>query len=141
MKHCHEEKLMLQITRQTEYAIRGLQELSRRNGSAPVQLRLIASSCEVSEAFLAKIFQMLGHAGIVKSHRGVNGGFSLGREASDISIREIVEISEGGIHLSLCERGNQICKDSVGCRIAPLWAKAQNALTDTLECTSLADVV
>lgn len=132
---------MLQITRQTEYAIRGLQELSRRNGSAPVQLRVIASSCEVSEAFLAKIFQLLGQAGIVQSHRGVKGGFSLAKPASEISLREIVETSEGGILLNHCLRGDHACKDLCDCRVAPVWAKAQAALTDTLACTSLADVV
>ena len=132
---------MLQITRQTEYAIRGLQELSRRNGSAPVQLRVIAATCDVSEAFLAKIFQMLGQAGIVRSHRGVKGGFSLGKPASKITLREIVDVSEGGILLNHCLRGDRPCKDSSGCMVAPIWAKAQNALTDTLECTSLADVV
>jgi Rrf2 family cysteine metabolism transcriptional repressor len=75
---------MLQITRQTEYAIRGLQELARRESEAPVQLKSIAGACEVSEAFLAKIFQMLAQSGIVKSHRGVKGGFSLGRPANEI---------------------------------------------------------
>ena len=79
--HPHEVNAMLQITRQTEYAIRGLQELARRNDDAPVQLKVIAGSCEVSEAFLAKIFQMLSQEGIVKSHRGVKGGFSLARPA------------------------------------------------------------
>ena len=132
---------MLQITKQTEYAIRGLQELTRRNGSAPVQLRVIAGSCDVSEAFLAKIFQMLGQAGIVKSHRGVKGGFSLGKPARDISLREIVEISEGGILLNHCIRGDRTCKDYHDCRVAPVWAEAQKALAGTLECTSLADVV
>ena len=71
---------MLQITRQTEYAIRGLQELARRNNDRPVQLKSIAQACDVSEAFLAKIFQMLSQQDIVKSHRGVKGGFSLGRK-------------------------------------------------------------
>ena len=86
---------MLQITRQTEYAIRGLQELARRNEEAPVQLKVIAANCEVSEAFLAKIFQMLAQASVVKSHRGVKGGFSLGRPAEEITLREIVEICGG----------------------------------------------
>ena len=132
---------MLQITRQTEYAIRGLQELSRLNGNAPVQLRVIAGNCEVSEAFLAKIFQMLGQAGIVRSHRGVKGGFSLGKPASKITLKEIVEISEGGLMLNHCIRAGLVCKDASNCRMAPVWAKAQNVLADTLESTSLADVV
>lgn len=132
---------MLQITRQTEYAIRGLQELARRNDDAPVQLKLIAGTCEVSDAFLAKIFQMLAQAGVVKSHRGVKGGFSLGRDASEITLREIVEICEGGIALNHCLRNVDPCQDAETCSVANVWREAQTALTGALDKTSLADVL
>ena len=132
---------MLQITRQTEYAIRGLQELIRRNGEAPVQLKLIANSCEVSEAFLAKIFQMLAQAGIVKSHRGVKGGFSLDRDPATITLREIVEICEGGIALNHCLRKIDPCTNAATCPVAGVWRQAQDALTSALDRTSMADVV
>jgi len=132
---------MLQITRQTEYAIRGLQELARRNDDAPVQLKVIAGSCEVSEAFLAKIFQMLGQAGIVKSHRGVKGGFSLGRPADEISLRDVVEVCEGGIVLNHCMRKINPCKDADTCAVADVWREAQDALTGALDRTNLADVI
>jgi Rrf2 family protein len=132
---------MLQITRQTEYAIRGLQELSSREGDAPVQLKIIAGSCEVSEAFLAKIFQMLAQAGVVKSHRGVKGGFSLGRPAEEITLREVVEVCEGGIVLNHCLRKVDPCKDTDTCAVAKVWRTAQDALTGALEQTSLADVI
>ena len=132
---------MLQITRQTEYAIRGLQELARNNNEAPVQLKIIAGACEVSEAFLAKIFQMLAQAGVVKSHRGVKGGFSLGRDAADISLREIVEICEGGIVLNHCLRKVDPCKDVNTCAVAKVWREAQDALTGALDRTNLADII
>ncbi len=132
---------MLQITRQTEYAIRGLQELARRNDDAPVQLKLIAGSCEVSEAFLAKIFQMLGQAGIVKSHRGVKGGFSLGRPAGEITLRDVVEVCEGGIVLNHCLRNVNPCRDVGDCAVANVWREAQDALTGALDRTSLGDII
>lgn len=132
---------MLQITRQTEYAIRGLQELARRESDAPVQLKSIAGACEVSEAFLAKIFQMLAQSGIVKSHRGVKGGFSLGRPASEISLREVVEVCEGGIVLNHCLRSVDPCLNSENCQISKVWREAQEALTGALERTHLADVM
>lgn len=137
---------MLQITRQTEYAIRGLQELVKRNGSngsAPIQLKQIAGSCDVSEAFLAKIFQMLAQAGIIKSHRGVKGGFSLGKAPMDITLREVVEVCEGGIVLNHCLRHHEHnrCPDRHHCQMAPVWRDAQAALTGVLERTCLADVV
>lgn len=132
---------MMQITRQTEYAIKGLQELARRDQDAPVQLKVIAGSCEVSEAFLAKIFQMLAQAGIVKSHRGVKGGFSLGRPAGEISLREVVEICEGGIALNHCLRKIDPCQNADDCAVAGVWRKAQDALVGALEQTRLADVI
>jgi Rrf2 family protein len=132
---------MLQITRQTEYAIRGLQELTRRNDDAPVQLKVLAGSCEVSEAFLAKIFQMLAQDGVVKSHRGVKGGFSLGRPAGEITLREIVEICEGGIALNHCLRNVDPCQDAETCAVANVWREAQDALSGALDKTTLADVV
>lgn len=132
---------MLQITRQTEYAVRGLQELARRNGEAPVQLKSIARSCEVSEAFLAKIFQMLSQQHIVKSHRGVKGGFSLGRQPQDISLRDIVEVCEGGIALNHCLRQANRCENMSGCNVSSAWAKAQEALVGVLERTRLSDLL
>ncbi len=132
---------MLQITRQTEYAIKGLQELARRESEAPVQLKSIAGACEVSEAFLAKIFQMLAQSGIVKSHRGVKGGFSLGRPASEITLREVVEVCEGGIVLNHCLRSVDPCHNVDNCHISKVWREAQDALTGALEKTHLADVV
>ncbi len=132
---------MLQITRQTEYAIMGLQELARRDPSHPIQLKVIAASCEVSEAFLAKIFQMLAQAGIVKSHRGVKGGFSMGRAAEEITLREIVEVCEGGIALNHCLRKVDPCKDVDTCLVADVWRRAQAALTGALDQTRLSEVI
>jgi len=132
---------MLQITRQTEYAIRGLQELARRESDAPVQLKSIAGTCEVSEAFLAKIFQMLAQSGIVNSHRGVKGGFSLGRPASEITLREVVEVCEGGIVLNHCLRQVDYCQNAENCNLSKVWREAQDALANALERTHLADVL
>jgi Rrf2 family protein len=132
---------MLQITRQTEYAIRGLQELARRKSGDPVQLKSIAKACDVSEAFLAKIFQMLSQENIVKSHRGVKGGFSLGRDMNEITMLEVVEVCEGGIALNHCLRKVDPCHNRDDCDISKAWRKAQTALIDALEETSLADIV
>jgi Rrf2 family protein len=132
---------MLQITRQTEYAIRGLQELARRRSDSPVQLKSIAKACDVSEAFLAKIFQMLSQEKIIKSHRGVKGGFSLGREPEEITLREVVEVCEGGIALNHCLRRVNRCENADDCVISHVWVEAQAALTRTLDRTNLRDIV
>ena len=132
---------MLQITRQTEYAILGLMELARRETDRPTRLKSIAEACGVSEAFLAKIFQLLAQHGIVRSHRGVKGGFSMGRSPAEITLRDVVEISEGGIALNHCLRPVNPCEKADDCRLAPIWRRAQDALTSALEQTTLADLI
>ncbi len=132
---------MLQITRQTEYAIRGLQELAKRDSVKPVQLKVIAQTCGVSEAFLAKIFQMLSQQDIVKSHRGVKGGFSLGRPPEEITLRSVVEVCEGGIALNHCLRAIDACDRQMECQISEAWRTAQEALVAALDQTKLSDLL
>jgi len=132
---------MLQITRQTEYAIRGLLELAERDNGTPIRLKTLAEACDVSEAFLAKIFQMLTQHNVVKSHRGVKGGFSLGREKSQITLREIVEICEGGIALNHCLRKVNPCTRASECKVSAVWKTAQSAMTKALDRTTLQDLV
>lgn len=132
---------MLQITRQTEYAIRGLMELVGRNQDSPVRLKELADACLVSEAFLAKIFQSLTQKNIIKSHRGVKGGFSLGRDPSEITLFEIVDVCEGGIALNHCMRKVDPCNRSKDCSMSKVWQKAQSALEKALSETTLADLV
>jgi len=132
---------MLQITRQTEYAVRGLQELARRNSDKPIQLKAIAQTCDVSEAFLAKIFQMLSQQDIVKSHRGVKGGFSLGRKPEEITLRSIVEVCEGGIALNHCLRSVDPCLNRTDCPVSQAWKEAQVALVRALDQTRLSDLL
>ena len=83
---------------------------------------------------------MLAQAGIVKSHRGVKGGFSMGRDPREITLREIVEVCEGGIVLNHCLRKVDPCQDADSCAVAKVWRDAQAALTGALDQTSLADV-
>ncbi len=116
-------------------------ELAERDKGVPVRLKAIAEACEVSEAFLAKIFQMLSQHNVVKSHRGVKGGFSMGRPLQDITLLEVVDICEGGIALNHCLRKVDPCNRSHECKMSKVWERAQAALTDALERTTLTDLV
>ena len=77
----------------------------------------------------------------MKSHRGVKGGFSLARPAEEISLRDVVEVCEGGIVLNHCLRKISPCKNAGTCAVTDVWREAQDALTGALERTNLADVM
>ena len=132
---------MLQITRQTEYAVRSMMALDECRGGKPVQLKALAETCHVSEVFLAKILQELVHAGVVKSHRGVKGGFCINRPSNDITFLEIVEICEGKIELNHCLSETSPCPDKANCNVAKVWENAQAAFVEVLKNTKLSDVL
>ena len=132
----------MKLTRAAEYAIRGVLGLAlHAKGQTPVLVSRIAEEQEVSAAFLAKIFQQLTKARIVKSHRGVKGGFTLGRDANQITIRNVMEAIEGPTALNQCLVHVNPCKRADKCPVGEIWRKAQKSMLDVLDSASIGELV
>ena len=128
---------MLHITRKGDYAIRGMVYLAMK---PPEQMSLIsemAAAIDVSQTLLAKIFQNFSKVGLVKSYRGVGGGFMLGRPAEQISLLEIVEAVEGPIVLNQCLLHPGTCDRDAVCTVHPVWKELQEKMRDILGGVSL----
>jgi len=119
---------MMRISKQAEYALAGAIQLAKE---APKKLTVAqiatASGCPVP--YLAKIFQQLTKTNILKSYPGHNGGFVLGRPASDITVLEVVEAIEGRIDMFSAELH----------ALGDVWSKAQEVLTTSLGKSKLSD--
>ena len=81
------------ITRASEYAILSLIVLSK--ASSPMDSETLSSELSISKSFLAKILQALAKKEILKSFKGVNGGFVLNKEPTNISMLEVMSAVEG----------------------------------------------
>jgi len=101
----------------------------------------IASAEQLPGNYLAKILQDLAKGGIVRSHRGAKGGFSLARPMEQITLKQIIEAIEGPIALLRCLAPWEGCDRMDTCPIYPVLASAQNQLVAVLEATTLADLV
>src|SRR5215203_302562 len=88
---------MLSITTKSPYAIRALTELARTGGAGPVPIGELARRREIPVQFLEQLFAVLRRAGILRSQRGVKGGYSFAREPSEITVLEIVELLDGAV--------------------------------------------
>lgn len=77
------------ISQTAEYALRAIVFLADREGS-PCTVSQIAESTQVPAGYLAKVMQMLSRARLVKSQRGINGGFTLAVEPSQLAVLEVV---------------------------------------------------
>jgi DNA-binding IscR family transcriptional regulator len=86
---------MLSITTKSPYALKALTELGRQGGDSPVPIGELARRRGIPVQFLEQLFAVLRRAGVLKSQRGVKGGYSFAREPSSITVLEIVELLDG----------------------------------------------
>ena len=122
----------MRITRETDYAVRCVLHLAE----APKRVAVmgeISRGRGIPRPFLAKILQKLAKAGMVRSHRGLRGGFQLTRRPAKITLREVVEAIEGPVALNLCLEDEKGCSLSGTCPVHPVWADASARLAEILE--------
>jgi Rrf2 family transcriptional regulator, cysteine metabolism repressor len=118
---------VLVITTKSPYAVRALAELARRASKAPVPIGEIARARDIPVQFLEGLFATLRRGGILQSQRGVKGGYSFARPASEITVLEVVQLLEGELGAEAPASG-------------PVWIEAVEAVKGVLQATTIADV-
>jgi Rrf2 family transcriptional regulator, cysteine metabolism repressor len=116
---------MLSITTKSPYAIQALAELGRCGGDGPVPIGELARRRDIPLQFLEQLFAVLRRGGILRSQRGVKGGYSFAREPADITVLEVVELLDG----------------AVGPSAEGVFAQAAGAAREVLAGTTIADVI
>ncbi len=128
------------FTTTTEYAIRGVAELAARSSDGPVLLSELVQNTDLPREFLAKVFQRLVKAGLLKSAKGRGGGFSFSRPPASISLMDILVCFEGPQHFGGCVLGFDRCSDAVPCPQHELYKPLRHRLRDYLTGTTVADL-
>jgi Rrf2 family iron-sulfur cluster assembly transcriptional regulator len=131
----------MQITRAGEYAVLGLIHLARRAPGEKAMIEAVSREEKIPKSFLAKIFQNLVKAGLVRSVRGAGGGFSLLKKPADITILEVVEAIEGKIVFQRCRQEEADCEHVGGCALCGLFEQAQDGVREVLQRTTLTDLI
>lgn len=116
---------VISITSKSPYAVLALAELGRSAGSGPVPIGELARRRDVPVQFLEQLFATLRRAGILRSQRGVKGGYTFAREPATVTVLEVVELLDGPVG-----------RDAEG-----VFADAAGAARQVLASTTIADVV
>jgi Rrf2 family transcriptional regulator, iron-sulfur cluster assembly transcription factor len=124
----------------TEYAIRGLSDLAGRATTGCVMLDELVAGTDLPRDFLAKIFQKLVHANVLRSAKGRGGGFMLARPSHEITLMHIVEAIDGPQPLDRCVVGLERCTDQMPCPQHDLYKPIRQRLKDYMNTTTLADL-
>jgi Rrf2 family iron-sulfur cluster assembly transcriptional regulator len=131
----------MQITRAGEYGVLGLMNLARRSPGQMAMIDDVSRTERIPKSFLAKIFQDLVKAGLVRSIRGAGGGFALVKDPAQVSVLEIIEAIEGKIVFQRCKQLKPDCDHAGGCALCGLFEQAQDGVKDVLLRTTLVDLI
>jgi Rrf2 family transcriptional regulator, cysteine metabolism repressor len=88
---------MISITTKSPYALAALLELQIHGGTEPVPIAELARRREIPVQFLEQLFATLRRAGVLRSQRGVGGGYSFARPPAEVTVLEVVELLDGPV--------------------------------------------
>jgi len=115
---------MISITTKSPYALSALVELHHHGDRGPVPIAELARRRDIPVQFLEQLFATLRRAGVLRSQRGVKGGYSFARPPADITVLQLVELLDG----------------PVGSGATGVFAEAAGAARSVLEQSTIADV-
>ena len=132
---------MIRITKITDYAMVILTYVANQARDSVHTARDLASATGVPRPMVGKILKALARKGLLESHRGAKGGYSLSRAPEQLSLGSIVEALEGPMAVTEClEESISNCSIISVCPVRTNWQLINDAIRGTLEEISLADL-
>jgi Rrf2 family protein len=117
---------MISVTSKSRYAVVALAELAR-SGDQPVPIATLAERRGMPVQFLEQLFSTLRRSGLLESHRGVKGGYTLARPPEEITVLDVVQALDG--------RVGQEAKEAGG-----IWEEGVEALRAVFSGNTIADI-
>lgn len=128
------------FSRSAEYAVRAMTFLATREPGKLAGAREISEAENIPMPFLWKILQMLTKRRLVRSFKGIHGGYELARDAGRIPLIEIVNVTDGREFRESCVLGLPRCDNQNPCPLHEQWKGIRAGVTRMLDETSLADL-
>ncbi|HAU38794.1 MAG TPA: Rrf2 family transcriptional regulator [Phycisphaerales bacterium] len=133
----------MNLSQKCQYGLRAMFELAKRNSQGPLSIPQIAEAQAIPPRFLEQILTQLKHAGYVESRRGVQGGYLLASTPYEVTVGEIIRLFEGPLSPVKClaGQGGGDCPLLGDCAFIELWERAQAAVEEVYDSTSLQDLI
>ena len=128
------------FTRSAGYAVQALTYLAAQPSGRLTGAREIAEEAQIPMPFLWKILRNLSQQKLVRSFKGVRGGYELARAAEKISVTQVLAASPDGRHTDYCVLGLERCNDASPCPLHQSWKTMRHQIDDLLKETTLADL-
>jgi len=131
------------ISQKTQYAVRAVFELAKRQGRGAIKISEIAEAQAIPQRFLENILNHLKGGGFVESVRGKEGGYLLVRPAKELTVGQVLRFVEGPLSPVECMvDGKKVpCSMYGHCAFRSLWKRAEKALEEVYDGTTFEELV
>jgi Rrf2 family protein len=133
----------MRLSTKSRYGVRAIFDIAYHSEGLETQVKDISRRQEISPRYIEQIFQKLKRAGIIDSKRGPKGGYFLIRKPDEITVGEIIRVTEGDIDPVLCLDPNdrdRPCGRSKECVTRVIWNEAGNRLKEYFDSVTLKDL-
>lgn len=130
----------MKISTKGRYGLRVMTDLAVNGNGGCVSLKDIAEREHLSEKYLEQIVNQLSKAGLVKSLRGAKGGYILTREATEITVEDILKATEGSLAPVACAEDNGKCASYGDCVTSFIWTEIYKATIGVVSSITLKDL-
>ena len=133
----------MRITHKVDYGVRAVVALARAEAErpgVPVKRETLATAEQIPGKFLDDILRLLRNSSLLKSHRGPEGGWTLGRPAAEITVADIIRVLEGPLASVRGIRPHELEADGVQEPFVSLWVAVRVSLRSVLEHVTVADL-
>ena len=133
---------MLRLSKKADYALMAMKHLAVKSDSAPssTSAREIAEQYDIPIELMAKVLQRLARSGLLTSHQGTRGGYTLSRSTASISVADIIQAIDGPLTVTACSTEDEACEQFGKCNVRdPLW-RIKDRILAALSTCSLAEI-
>ena len=132
----------MMVSTRGRYALRVMIDLAENAKDGYVPMREVAERQGLSLKYLERILPQLVADDLVVGVHGKGGGYRLSRDPAEISVAEVLKVSEGDIAPVAClEEGAAVCDHIEDCRTLPLWKGLNERINEYLESVKIADLM
>jgi len=134
----------MKLSTQSRYGVRAIFDIAYHSNGLQTQVQDISRRQEISPRYIEQIFQKLRKAGIIGSRRGPSGGYFLKKKPEEITVGEIIRITEGGLVPVACvdppKHSKNSCKKSGACVTQSIWREAGKRLNEYFDSITIKDL-
>jgi Rrf2 family protein len=123
---------MLKLTKKADYGLMAMKHLAEHSDSGACSAKDVAESYGIPQEVLAKILQRLVKAGLLHSQHGINGGYTLARDAGTITAFEVIRAIDGPLFITSCVTVRGECDQSDRCNVREPLRRVSHSIEEVL---------